>query len=202
MARWGDAYLHCKGHQRLEQTGGRFPAVLGHAGLQWQVGADSFQQLGQFLQLDTVPPSNPKLTGCLFKPTFPPRATLRKGGGLRKLNSKPLAGGGQQGSVSLLVFATSCFHGSIHRKQAGSKCKKQLGPQLCMFWRGTSLCWAELWSLGSGNAHLWQRQNTPMQSCQRRAASLATTAPRGCTAAHWLEAGPGPPPRSPQPPLP
>lgn len=200
MARWGKAYLHCKGHQRLEQTGGVFPAVPGHAGLHWQVGADSFQQLGQFLQLDTVPPSNPKLTAC-SNPYSPPRATLQKGGGQRKLNSKPLTGGGQQGSVSLLVFSTSCFHCSTHRKLAGSKWKKQPGPWLCMFWKGTSLHWAELWSLGNGNAHLWQRRNTPMRSGQRHAASLAATAPR-CTAAHWLEARPGPPPHSPQPSLP
>lgn len=44
-ARWGDAYLPCKGYQGLEQMGARFPAPPGHTGLQQQVGADSFQQL-------------------------------------------------------------------------------------------------------------------------------------------------------------
>lgn len=79
-ARWGDAYLHCKGYQGLEQMGAGFPAPPGHTGLQQQVGADSFQRLSQFLQPDTVPPSNPKLTVCLLKLTFPLRDTQVGGG--------------------------------------------------------------------------------------------------------------------------
>lgn len=92
-ARWGDAYLHHKGYQRLEQMGGGLPAAPGQAGLWRQVGADSFQLLSQFLQPDTVPPSNPKLAVCLLNPIFPLGATLPKGGGQRKLNSKPFCRG-------------------------------------------------------------------------------------------------------------
>lgn len=78
-ARWGDAYLTCKGYQGLEQMGAGFPALPGHTGLQQQVGADSFQRLSQFLQPDMVPPSNPKFSVCLPKLTLPPRDTQAEG---------------------------------------------------------------------------------------------------------------------------
>lgn len=200
MARWGKAYLHCKGHQRLEQTGGAFPAGPGHAGLQWQVGADSFQQLGQFLQLDTVPPSNPKLTAC-SNPYSPPRATLRKGGGQRKLNSKPLTGGGQQGSVSLLVFSTSCFHCSTHKKTSWKQMEEATWSTALHVLEGNIPVLGRVLVLGKWECpSLAEAEHPHAKRCH--AASLAATAPRRCTAAHWLEARPGPPPHSPQPSLP
>lgn len=75
MARWGNVYLHCDGSHRSEQKEGRFPAAWGMQSW-WQVGADSFQWLSQFLQPDSVPPSNPKLSGCCLKHTLLLRPAL------------------------------------------------------------------------------------------------------------------------------
>lgn len=56
----------------IRADGRRIPSTAGTHRVTAQVGADSFQRPSQFLQPDTVPPSNPKLTVCLLKITFPP----------------------------------------------------------------------------------------------------------------------------------
>lgn len=200
MARWGKAYLHCKGHQRLEQTGGAFPAVPGHAGLQWQVGADSFQQLGQFLQLDTVPPSNPKLTGC-SNPYSAPRATLRKGGGQRKPNSKPTHWGRPAGlgiPAGIFYLLLSLQH---PQKTSWKQMEEATWSTALHVLEGNIPVLGSALVLGKWECpSLAEAEHPHGKWCH--AASLAATAPRRCAAARWLEARPGPPPRSPQPSLP